>query len=224
MVLRLLFVLLVALNVAVGAWLMLGRGDAGASPPGRIDVLPLQLPIRADDASPSPTPSLHAPSETLAAASAPSASYTCLALGPFATGCAVHNARRALISTVARSRQREQLSHRSLGWWVYLPARASREQALAQAHRLAAKNVRDYFVVASGEQFNSISLGLFKDPSNARKRRDEMVAAGFSARMSERTESTSEYWLDVVLADARSKRWHRLVDALGVSTHNTGCF
>ncbi len=78
--------------------------------------------------------------------------------------------------------------------------------------------------MASGEQANSISLGLFKDLSNARKRRDEVVAAGFSAHMSERSESTSKYWLDLVLADARSKRWHRLIDALGVSTHNTGCF
>ncbi len=118
MVLRLLFVLLVALNVAVGAWLMLGREDAGASTGGRIDVLPLQLPVRAANASPSPAPSLHASSETLAAATPPSASYTCLALGPFATGSAVHSARHALISTVARSRQREQLSQRSLGWWV----------------------------------------------------------------------------------------------------------
>lgn len=226
MFLRLLFVLLVALNIAVAAWLVLGRELVHALPSVDAGVAQLQLlsdPVQRLPAVAASSPAAAPVPDTSAARSTPP-TYRCLALGPFATSQTVREARRTLAGTAVRSRQRQQPSQRSLGWWVYLPPLASREQALAQTLRLAAKNVSEYFVVSSGEQLNSISLGLFKDSDNARKRRDEVISAGFPARMSERTESVPVYWLDVVLADARSPRWRRSLDALGVSAHRTGCF
>ncbi|TNY25746.1 sporulation protein, partial [Fulvimonas soli] len=99
-----------------------------------------------------------------------------------------------------------------------------RAQALALAGRLEAAHVGEYFVVGSGDQSNTISLGLFKDPANARKRRDEVVAAGFPAQMSERVETVPEYWLDVAVADPGRFDWRRRVRAEGVGSHSTGCF
>lgn len=228
MVLRLLFLLLVTLNVAVAAWLVLERAVLSAHPAvttGTPQLLLLSAPMEAP-ALPASAPAGQALAEVTDAPEprAVPASYSCLALGPFSTPQTLREARRSLAATAVRSRQRQQPSQRSLGWWVYLPAHARREQALAQAHRLAAKNVRDYFVVSSGEQPNSISLGLFKDPANARKRRDEVIAAGFPARMSERIERLPAYWLEVVFADAHRARWRGSVDALGVSARRTGCF
>ncbi len=50
-------------------------------------------------------------------------------------------------------------------------------------------------------------MGLFKDPANARKRRDQIVTAGFPAQMSERTETVPEYWLDLIPVDSSHFDW-----------------
>lgn len=247
MVLRLLLVLLVALNIAVGAWLLLGQDDAhgrSASDPGvpTLHLLterpapPASTPAAANTApaivasapaNPA-TPATKTPAPPVAPEAAnPSrpVSYTCISLGPFATPADLHSARNALTAQAARMRSRQEQTTQTRGWWVYLPASASREQALAQARRLSAANIGDYFVVGSGGQPNTISLGLFKDPANARKRRDEVAAAGFPAQMTERTETVPEYWLDLAVADGARFDWRsRLHSSAGVGSHSTGCF
>lgn len=245
MFLRLLFVLLIALNIAVGAWLVLGQNDAyvpSVADPG-VPVLRLLSEERRPAVRPPapvrvPAPAASAPALAISAtSSAPLAptpapassspeatSYRCLALGPFATAKALGQARSQLAGRVARSRSRQEQSQQSRGWWVYLPAQPSRAQALAQAQRLAAANIEDYFVVSSGDQPNTISLGLFMDPANARNRRDQLVAAGFPARMSERVDTVPEYWLDVVIADGAGNDWRQQVRDLGAGIHSTDCF
>jgi len=221
MFLRLLFVLLTALNIAVGAWLLLGQPYARGGTPSDPGVAELRLlsempePGPATTAAP-PAPATVAPSRNL--------SYSCLALGPFATPQDLRNARQALSAQATRMRSRQEQASQTSGWWVYLPAAGSRAQALAVARQLAARHIDDYFVVSSGDQPNTISLGLFKDPANARKRRDEVTAAGFPARMSERSESVPEYWLDLVVADGGNFDWRSRVRTGGIDSHSTGCF
>jgi hypothetical protein len=219
MFLRLLFVLLVALNIAVGAWLLLGQPyphHGEAVDPGVTELRLLsELPLPASTLAPSP--------EVRAPLALASASHRCLALGPFTTPQDLREARQSLDGQVMRMRSRQEQTTQSNGWWVYLPASASRAQALAQTRDLAAHKISDYFVVSSGDQPNAISLGVFKDPDNARKRRDDIVAAGFPARMSQRNESTPEYWLDLMVADG-SFDWRSRVRASGVGSHSAGCF
>ncbi|WP_017460557.1 SPOR domain-containing protein [Dyella ginsengisoli] len=245
MFLRLLFVLLIALNIAVGAWLVLGQDDVtvpSAADPG-VPVLHL-LTERPDLSAAGPAQGASAPADPSAAdavaiaASSPApgrstplpvggstaASYQCLALGPFPSLQSLRSARERLAPELARSQSRQEQSQQSRGWWVYLPAQASRAQALAVAQRLADAHFSDYFVVSSGDQPNTISLGLFKDPANARKRREDLVAAGFPAQMTERVETVPEYWLDVVVPDANSATWRQRVRELAIGSHSTGCF
>ncbi|HET6432990.1 SPOR domain-containing protein [Dyella sp.] len=241
MFLRLLFVLLVALNIAVGAWLVLGQDDAhvrSVADPG-VPVLHL-LTERPDLADPGAATAASAVDSGRADAVVPGESSTsaaaavdegsgaagsrCVALGPFASLQALRSARAALAGESARSRSRQEQSQQSRGWWVYLPAESSRPAALAQAQRLADAGITDYFVVSSGDQPNTISLGLFKDPANARKRRDQLQAAGFTAQMSERVESVPEYWLDLVAATGDGTRLQSRLKTLGVGSHSTGCF
>lgn len=224
MFLRLLFVLLTALNIAVGAWLLLGQPYArggNASDPG---VTELRLLSEMPEAAQSASPTVMPPSVATAAAPPRNLGYSCLALGPFATPQDLRNARQALVAQAMRMRSRQEQASQTSGWWVYLPAAGSRAQALEGARQLAAHNINDYFVVSSGDQSNMISLGLFKDPANARKRLDEVVAAGFSARMTERSENTPEYWLDLVVADGGHFDWRSRVRVAGVGSHSTGCF
>jgi type IV secretory pathway VirB10-like protein len=244
MFLRLLFVLLIALNIAVGAWLLLGQDDVHGRAATDAGVPELHL-LSERPPAPSSAPPPATPASTLAAAtpSAPASSappvapppapatpappprpntYTCMALGPFATQTDMRNARAALSSQAARMRQRQEQTTQTTGWWVYLPGGGSRDKALELGRRLAAANVGEYFIVSSGDQSNTVSLGLFKDPANARRRREQVVAAGFPAQMSERSESVAEYWLDVVIADNSHADWRNRVR--GVGSHSTGCF
>jgi hypothetical protein len=240
MFLRLLFVLLSALNIAVGAWLLLGQPYAhngNAVDPGVRELRLLsELPqAAATVVAPSSTsvaqtvPPPPAPAPTAVAAAPPTRpavamSQICLALGPFATPQDLRNARQTLGTQVMRMRSRQEQASQPNGWWVYLPASANRAQALELARQLGAKHIQDYFVVSAGDQPNTVSLGLFKDPANARKRRDEVAAAGFPARMSERSENVPEYWLDVVASNTPKFDWRSHVRTAGVNSHSTSCF
>ena len=266
MLLRLLFVLLIALNIAVAAWLLLGdtgthavdAADNGVpklkllaeapaaaatvptpaastsapakpatvapvavtkAPETKAPVVPAPPPVKPE---PAPAP----PATESSVATAPTRrSYRCLAVGPFNSQVDLRAARAALASRTVRTRQRQEQTTESHGWRVYLPAQANREQAIAQARRLEAKGIKDYFVVsAQGEMQNSVALGLFHDPANARKRRDEVVAAGFPARMSERTETTPVWWLDVVVPEEGNPDIRRSIRTPGVTARTTGCF
>jgi hypothetical protein len=230
MFLRLLFVLLIALNIAVGAWLLLGqpyaRGGSATDP----DVAELRLLSELPEPAATTPAATAAPSTIAAAATAATVpqralSYSCLALGPFATPQDLRNARETLAAQATRMRSRQEQASQTSGWWVYLPSAGSRAQALALARQLAARNIGDYFVAGStGDQANTISLGLFKDPANARKRRDDVVAAGFPARMSERSESVPEYWLDLVVPDGAHFDWRSRIHGAGVGSHSASCF
>jgi hypothetical protein len=238
MVLRLLFVLLIALNIAVGAWLLLGQNDthAGfATDPGvpKLRLLselppPATTAARAASVAPPATTAVpvSAPSNVPASA-APNANtltYACMALGPFATQEDLRIARNALGAEVQRMRARQEQITQARGWWVHLPPSPNHAAALAQARQLGARNIQDYFVVSAGDNQNTVSLGLFKDPANARKRRDEIVAAGFQAQMTERTETVPEYWLDLIPTDSKHFDWRSRVHDPAIGSHSTGCF
>ena len=221
MFLRLLFVFLCVLNIALGAWVLLGQPYARGGNPTDPGVPELRLLSELpESASVAPA----AATTTSMSGSSESPSYRCMALGPFATPQDLRNARQALSAQVTRMRSRQEQASQVSGWWVYLPAAGSRADALAQARELAAHQISDYFVVSAGDQPNTISLGLFKDPANARKRRDEVVAAGFPARMSERSESVPEYWLDLVVTDRAHFDWRSRIRASGIGSHSTSCF
>ena len=221
MFLRLFFVLLMALNIAVGAWLLLGQPYARGGVPNDPGVTELRLLSELPEpASPGLTP----PASIQPAPTARGGKNICLALGPFATPQGLRSARDALQSQVIRMRSRQESSTQATGWWVYLPSLGSRAQALAVAQRLSDRQIDDYFVVNTGDQPNAISLGLFKDPANARNRRDQLVTAGFPALMQERSEEVPEYWLDLV-ATANSKLdWRGNIAASNVGSHTAACF
>ena len=283
MLLRLMFVLLIALNIAVAAWLLLGESGTHAVDPADKGVPKLKLlaelpapastapavsgsaatsalaaaamPARVSTATaaavvapsvaqappaakPTPrepekkapveaaaTPAPLATASTVDAPTSAKRSYRCLAIGPFSNQVDLRSTRTALAPRTVRSRQRQEQTSESHGWRVFLPPQATRDLALAQARRLEAKGVKDYFVVsAAGELQNSVALGLFHDPANAKKRRDEVIAAGFPARMSERTEVTPVWWLDVVVPDDANADVRRGIRSPGASAKPTGCF
>ena len=188
MFLRLLFVLLIALNIAVGAWLLLGQNDARGhfiTDPGVPELHLLSerpmppVAVASVNAPPTAASITSSAAPSPAVASGNTLSYACMAIGPFATQEDLRIARSAIATQVERMRARQEQTTQSRGWWIHLPPSSSHAAALAVARQLGARNIQDYFVVGSGDDLNTVSLGLFKDPANARKRLDEIIAAGF---------------------------------------------
>ncbi|HEY9144079.1 MAG TPA: SPOR domain-containing protein [Arenimonas sp.] len=193
MITRSIVVLLVCMNLAVGLWWFVHEAPAEAAPPpletgvgGLVLLGEAELSALPDAAElagvPMPMPERPA----------------CMSLGPFGTPAELRAAMNALSPLAARIQYREVPATEVRGYRVFLSAAASREEALAAARQLAARGVRDYYVVTAGDQENTVSLGLFNELANAEKRREEIAAQGFNARLEPRTEQATQWWIDLV--------------------------
>ncbi|MBN8737109.1 MAG: SPOR domain-containing protein [Xanthomonadales bacterium] len=207
MFVRLLFLLLLALNLGAAAWLLFGRAPVESFPP----------------ASDPGVPELRLLSETRKVAHPVAASTTagprerdaCATLGPFMTGADMRAAVQALSPRVARIQYREESLQRSHGYWVYLPAAATREAALDAARQLAAKGIHDYYVVTAGDSQNTISLGLFNDQSNAQNRLAQLQQLGFQAKVEQRIDNEPAYWVDYAVPEGTAFDWQTWLPGRG---------
>lgn len=254
MKLRLLCVLLIELNIAVGAWLLLGQSrphaffaaDPGVPTLHLLSELPpanpstahaaaartaavrdgqgKPLPLETASAGPAAPPPETTTPTGLTTSNTPALRYTCMALGPFARQEDLRLARTALASHVQRMRARKEQVTKTRAWWVHLPASPDQAAALAQARRLDASHIKDYLVVNTGDHQAIVSVGVFKALANARKRRDEIIAAGFPAKVSEHSDLVPEYWLDVIPSDNTRLEWRRFIHDPAIRSRRIGCF
>jgi len=61
-------------------------------------------------------------------------------------------------------------------YWVMLPSYQQRNKADEAAAMLAAKGVKDFFIVRSGDYENAVSLGVFSTQERAERRYKEILA------------------------------------------------
>lgn len=249
MFVRLLFLLLVALNLGAGAWWWFGRAPVRTFPPQTdpgvaelrlwSEIPKTVLPsVAATANSPQPpaaaTASSTPPSVAVTAGSVqPSAAASvssaprdaCTTLGPFMTAADMRAAMQNLSPHVARIQYREEQVNRSHGYWVYLPAATTRETALEDAHQLAAKGIHDYYVVTAGDTQNTISLGLFNDQANADRRAAMVQKAGFAAKVEQRIDMATAYWLDYAVPPGEAFDWTAwLPDRNDLHAKSIDCF
>ena len=220
---RVLFLLLLALNIGAGCWLYFApstqRSEIPAADPG-VPKLAL-LSERERDPVGNSAETVGAPG----AAAADQRAEVCASLGPFSTQADLRFAMGALTPLVARIQSREARTTELLGSWVYLPAPANRERALALARELSSKGVSDYYVVTAGDQPNTISLGVFRDPVNAEKRRSEISALGFKPEVSQRSDELPVYWIDYARTGPQPLDWHaQLPPRMEVHEEPSDCF
>ncbi|MEO5626505.1 MAG: SPOR domain-containing protein [Dokdonella sp.] len=205
MFVRALFMLLLALNIGGACWLAFAHRPQSAALPATDPGVPkLALLAESENGGEAANAELASAPESRADL----ANDKCRAIGPFPTQADTRAAMNALTPLTKRIRIRETHATQTRGYWVYLPAAASRELALGAARALSAKGVRDYYVVTAGDQQNTISLGLFRDQGNADRRRTEIVALGFAPQVNTRTEDLPAYWLDFALVDGQPLDWH----------------
>lgn len=219
MVTRLLFVLLLAGNIGVAAWLWLAPRPGASLPPATDPGVPALVLLAERDALPA------AELASAPRSAADAARDRCLRIGPFATQADLRRAMATLTPRVERIQFRESRQTQSRGFAVFLPPPETRERALSIARELSARGVRDYYVVTAGEQQNSISLGLFRERMNAERRREEITALGLSPQIAERIEELPAYWLDFALAPGNALDWRDAVpDPMGIGEQAIPCF
>lgn len=206
MFLRALVILLFAANLAVGAWLW-ASSVREAQALVRVDPGSAELKLLSETSS--------APADAEPRRSASNLARSCFSLGPFRSQAEVRNANRGLRDLVLDTRRRADQEERETSWRVFLPPTPSRDEALSQARELAAANVSDYYVVTSGTEQNSISLGVYRTEANATRRLSALRQAGFNAQMDAQTAPTQVFWLDYAIAAGGTLDWRA---ALGPST------
>ena len=202
MFVRVLFLLLLAANLGAASWLVFAPAMQAAQSPASDPGVP-KLVLLSERDHGDATAELAAPPETRA----DMRNDECHSVGTFPTQADVRAAINLLTPLTRRIQFREAHATQARGYWVYLPALQTREQALAAARQLSAKGVRDYYVVTAGDQQNTISLGLFRDQANAERRRAEIAGLGFTPQSIARTEELPVYWLDYATDRAHPLDW-----------------
>lgn len=120
----------------------------------------------------------------------------CYTLGPFKTAQVASAIREKLLKSGVDPQHRVNKDNTRPGFWVFLPAESTRKAAQQHVADLKAKNVKDYFLVATGEYSNAVSLGVFSQPELAQRRNDELKALGFAVKLQKLDLPLREYWLD----------------------------
>jgi hypothetical protein len=204
MLLRLLVVLLLAMNVGVAIWWGVRTPPPPVEPARTLpEVAPLRLlaetePMPAEAAAAEAVGPLQSPAER--------AAHQCLEIGPFLTQVDLRRAMNALTPIAERIQFRETRASVRRGWRVFIAPSPSREAALATARQLAAAGLRDYFVVTNGAEQNTVSLGLYRELANAERRRAEVAALGLEASMEPRDDEIPHYWVDLDIEAGRDWR------------------
>lgn len=201
---RTVFVLLLALNLGVLAWI--GLRPTASTEPAIAPLDPSWAPLvllRERDAE-----SMRRAAERRRAAEAqPRPPALCTRIGPFLLEREAETVLQRVVGSASAAQLRTEQARIVRGYWVYLPAYDSRDAALAAARQLSAAGVRDYYVVTTGEQENMISLGLFREAANAERRREQIAALGFPARLRERVDEQQQYWVDYRTAADAELPW-----------------
>lgn len=210
MFIRVLFLLLLALNIGAACWLYFTPRESGGELPASDPGVPkLVLLSENEHDSGVSNAEMASPAETRDDLR----QDVCASIGPFSNQADMRAAMNALTPLVARIQFREQRETEVRGYWVYLPAPPSREKALAIARQLSGKGLSDYYIVTVGEQPNAISLGLFRDQGNAEKRRAEVQALGFEPQVTQRSDDVASYWIDFAQNSREPTDWRARLPA-----------
>jgi len=211
---RALFLLLLAANLALFAWVrQYAPADSASDPEPRTRQLnPEKIRVLTGSElaglAPAPKPPAAAPAPTPAPTPAPApapaaAAAACVEWGGFAVAEA-SKAEQALAPLALGPRLSQRKSEEKAGWWVYIPPQGNRGAAQKKAAELKGLGVDEYFVLQDEDKMRwAISLGVFSTEAAAKSRLDTLKAKGVrSAQVGERETQVAKVWFQVRGADA----------------------
>lgn len=185
--------LLVLLNLGLLLWHLRGKETNYDLPPLGEDEQYLRLVLLKEFQAERPKPN------QLASAtddSSQPASQQCFTLGPFQSKAGAGAAKKQLGKAGIAAKQRVNKDKSRKGYWVILPPSATRAEANQHVKRLKQLEIKDYFLVVTGEKVNAVSLGVFSKSELAKQRLKTITELGFSAKIENVQLPIREYWLD----------------------------
>ena len=218
MILRAAIVLLLMLNLGVAAW-WLGGDRLRATPPVNVvetgqpglrlvdepaAAKPVVAPAKPALAS-TTTTLTPASAEPVAPAAASVATALCLSFGPFADAAARDAVRLRLQAMSQKLVARDAQARSARGWRVYMPPMATREAAQELVERIKAAGINDWYIIATGDEANSVALGRYGSEESARRREAQLAAKGFTARAEPLGDTPPQWWLDARFASDASR-------------------
>jgi len=182
--------LLLLANLAFGLWSYRSQELAGASVPseGANDNLRLVL-VKEFLAQKNKAP-------TVVANGNAETSGNCYTLGPFKAVDDADKVRHELRQAGLTVKRRISKDNTRKGFWVLLPPASNHAAARKDIDELKSKGIKDYFLVATGDQTNAISLGVFSKSDTAQRRFEQIVKLGFKPVIQHVNLPLREYWLD----------------------------
>lgn len=203
MIARMLLVLLLVMNLGVGAWWVWHRPAPPPAPPPLDASLPVLELMRGPDVAAAavvPT-ATNVPEPTAIAApesaKPETAAMVCASFGPYTDEASAQAARGRIAMPGAQASVRATSGTGARGYNVVMPPLANREAALAMAERLRAAGFNNLIVLGEGEGANGIALGRFGAEENARRHQAALQAKGFSVQVAPVGDGAARYWLDV---------------------------
>lgn len=140
-----------------------------------------------------------AASSTAPAKSAPvAADARCVSVGPFLDLAQATTASAKLRASGYKPSQRAGEGDVWVGYWVYLDAIPSREEANRMLSLLHDNGVGDAYAI-QGDDGRRISLGVFTEIARAGRLRDQVRALGLEPKVVDRTRREDVFWIDLEL-------------------------
>jgi len=199
---RALFLLLIAANLGLFAWLRYyAAPDSASDPePARRQVKPESIRLLAGPEL-AGLPMLKPKPVTETAQISPAGS--CTEWGGFSVAEATR-AEQVLEPLKLGTRLAQRRSEEKAGWWVFIPPQGNRPAALKKTAELKALGIEDYFVLQDeGSMRWAVSLGVFSNEDAAKTRLEALRAKGVrSAQTGERDTQVTKIWFQVRGADA----------------------
>jgi len=131
---------------------------------------------------------------------------SCYTLGPFKAVNDANSVRSMLKKAKIGAKRRVRKDKTRKGFWVLLPPAATHAAARKNVEKLKDKGIKDYFLVANGDQTNAVSLGVFAQSDTAQSRYQEIKDLGFNPKISSVELPMREYWLDWPVEETLSSK------------------
>ena len=219
MILRAAIILLLMLNLGVAAWWLGGAGLHQVPATSMADATQpsLRLVDEPQAATPVVTPAKLAPPALMATSASPAADPSpaaptsvvatalCLSFGPFADAATRDAVRPRLQALSQKLVARDAQPRSARGWRVYMPALATREAAQELVEKIKPAGINDWYIIANGDEANSVALGRYGSEDSARRREAQLAAKGFTARAEPLGDTPPQWWLDARFAPDASR-------------------
>jgi len=127
------------------------------------------------------------------------AAARCTSVGPFRELSQAATAAAALRTAGYEPLQRVAEGDIWIGYWVYIPAIASEQEANEILTKMRAEGITDSYVIPNSDSGNLVSLGVFSEISGVSRRREQLRALGFEPEVVDRTRRATVYWIDISL-------------------------